>query len=191
MNYDEGLKERLNIIKIFERETINYEESIYALQKVKTRKIAKNIKNLPKEIQKKIYIYSIKRYYRNHLLRTPRFTLYNEYINHMNRMKKKVIIDNVHFLHLDCNTLPENKKYIVGCQCDYCVNYQSDLKEVVYKSVNGRLSRFINRLGGQGIDSFCNGVVSPNEFYEYDYHTYLSGYNFKKKALKKNPLYSL
>ena len=81
MNYDEGLKERLNIIKIFERETINYEESIYALQKVKTREMAKNIKNLPKEIQKKIYIYSIKRYYRNHLLRTPRFTLYNEYIN--------------------------------------------------------------------------------------------------------------
>ena len=56
MNYDEGLKGRLDIVKIFERETINYEESIYALQKVKTRKIAKNIKNLPKEIQKKIFI---------------------------------------------------------------------------------------------------------------------------------------
>ena len=57
MNYDEGLKERLNIIKIFERETINYEESIYALQKVKTREMAKKIKNLPKEIQKRsIYI---------------------------------------------------------------------------------------------------------------------------------------
>jgi hypothetical protein len=27
---------------------------------------------------------------------------------------------NIHFLHLPCNTLPDNKTYIVGCQCNTC-----------------------------------------------------------------------
>ena len=33
---------------------------------------------------------------------------------------KKCIIDNVHFMHLDFNTLPSYKKWIPGCQCNFC-----------------------------------------------------------------------
>ena len=36
-------------------------------------------------------------------------------------MKKKCIFDNVHFMHLECNTLQSTKEYIPGCQCDFCI----------------------------------------------------------------------
>ena len=39
---------------------------------------------------------------------------------------------NVHFLHLECNTLPENKQWIMGCQCDYCKDYDIDEKRKHY-----------------------------------------------------------
>ena len=31
--------------------------------------------------------------------------------------------NNIHFMHLPCNTLPENKKWIMGCQCSSCLEY--------------------------------------------------------------------
>ena len=34
-----------------------------------------------------------------------------------------VYCNNIHFMHLEFNTLPENKKYIMGCQCDFCKDY--------------------------------------------------------------------
>ena len=43
-------------------------------------------------------------------------------------------LNNVHFLHFDNNTLPENKKYILGCQCKFCKNYvKNNLKIVIYQ----------------------------------------------------------
>ena len=43
----------------------------------------------------------------------------------MNYVQKKLWeaqLHNIHFLHLPFNTLPENKKWIMGCQCDFCKN---------------------------------------------------------------------
>ena len=37
-----------------------------------------------------------------------------------NKGTSKTIFNNVHFLHLEFNTLPENKQWIPGCQCEYC-----------------------------------------------------------------------
>jgi len=31
-------------------------------------------------------------------------------------------VKNIHFLHLPFNTLPENKKWIMGCRCNFCIN---------------------------------------------------------------------
>ena len=46
-------------------------------------------------------------------------------------------LHNIHFLHLELNTLPENKKYILGCQCNFCKNYSKDnSEEVIYKLLN-------------------------------------------------------
>ena len=188
--YDEELKKRLDFNNILKEHIKNDREKVKLLKEIKNKEITLRIKTLPKELQMYIYIYSIKYFYREYTLQEPKFTIYNEYIKHINEMKRKVIINNVHFLHLDCNTLPENKKYIMGCQCNYCIHYQCDLKEVIYRSVNGSLVRFIKRLGGQNINNFCNGVVSPSDLYDgYEYHTYLRGYNFKKENILENPLY--
>ena len=42
-------------------------------------------------------------------------------------------INNIHFLHLDFNTLPENKKWIMGCQCKFCIEYEEDNMEICDK----------------------------------------------------------
>lgn len=45
------------------------------------------------------------------------------------RQQEKELFDarqqNIHFLHLPCNTLPGNKRYIVGCQCSSCTKDHS------------------------------------------------------------------
>ena len=42
--------------------------------------------------------------------------------------------ENIHFLHLPCNTLEEYKKYIMGCQCKFCLHdvpedYKKELRD--------------------------------------------------------------
>ena len=133
----------------------------------------------------------MKSFYKRYLLNKPKFTFHNAYVEHINEMKKKVIIDNIHILHLDCNTLPENKTYILGCQCDYCRSCSRKLKDKMYNDVRGKVHRFIKSINCTDIDCFCNGIMSPSDFYEYEYNTYFVGYNFKKDSffspLKENP----
>ena len=51
-------------------------------------------------------------------------------------LMEKSIIDNVHFMHLEFNTLPEYKKWIPGCQCDYCNLHHKTKVEEYEKIVN-------------------------------------------------------
>ena len=56
---------------------------------------------------------------------------YNHRI-YVEKQMYKCLFNNVHFLHLEYNTLPENKKYILGCQCNYCKSYfLNNCKEIV------------------------------------------------------------
>ena len=41
-------------------------------------------------------------------------------------------LKNIHFLHLSFNTLPENKRWIMGCQCDYCLQVNKQHKRIQY-----------------------------------------------------------
>jgi hypothetical protein len=180
--YAQELKDSMNVMGFIKNHQKEEERIKNELEIIKTKELTIRIKKLPKELRKHIYIFSMKFFYRNYLLETPRFTLYNNYMRHIGEMKKKVIIDNVHILHLECNTLPENKRYIMGCQCGYCKGVPREIKDEVYNSVDGRLSEFIKSIGSLegSYESFCNGVVSPSEFYDYDYNTYSFGYNFTK-----------
>ena len=81
---------------------------------------------------------------------------------------------------MECNTLPENKRYILGCQCGFCKGGPREIKDELYCSVNGSVSKFIQSIGGVNDESFCNGIVSPSDFYDYDYKTFSTGYNFMK-----------
>lgn len=203
MSYNETLCERLDLNKLLSRELVDSFIKKYAIEDVEEREVTKKIKNLPKEIQKKIYIYALKFFYREDFKNKPLFSIHNRYVGLITKMKKEVLVDNVHFLHLDCNTLPENKKYILGCQCDYCKSCPRSLKDKIYddlmrKPSNGLgVSSFLKTIDGSGIGNiagFCNCVFNPNDFYDYEYKSYLEGYNFVKDAyyspLKEDPLES-
>ena len=195
--YEKELKDSIDFKKILQRELKTDQKKNERLRIIKRQGLTKRIKKLPKELQKIIFIFSMKSFYKRYLLEKKRFTFHNTYIRHINGMKKKVLIDNVHILHLDCNTLPENKKYIMGCQCEYCKDYPRELKDEIYSHVRGKVVHFIKSIGGIDIDYFCNGVVSPSNFYEYEYDTYSVDYNFMKDGFyspldadpKENPIY--
>jgi len=200
MSYNERLYEVLDVKKMLSRELLDKVLEKYLLEDVEESELTKKIKSLPKEIQKKIYIYALKFFYREHFKNKPLFSIHNRYVGVINDMKKQVLVDNVHFLHLDCNTLPENKKYILGCQCDYCKSCPRSLKDEIYTDVMRkpyRVSSFLKTINGGGIGDiggFCNCVFNPNDFYDYEYKSYLEGYNLEKDAfyspLKEDPLES-
>ena len=52
------------------------------------------------------------------------------YIN--TKEKGKVYFKNIHFMHLEFNTLPENKKYISGCQCSFCLKERKNKNLYLY-----------------------------------------------------------
>ena len=141
MSYNQSLCDKLELKKMISREIIDDVIKKYTIENVKGRKITKKIKSLPKELQKKIYIYSLKFFYRENFKNKPLYSIHNRYVGVINEMKKKVLVDNVHFLHLECNTLPENKKYILGCQCDYCRSCPRSLKDEIYDNVMRKSSR--------------------------------------------------
>lgn len=200
MSYNPSLCNKLDLKKKLSRQLIDDVIKKHIIEDVKGRKITKKIKSLPKELQKKIYIYSLKFFYREDFNNKPLYSIHNRYVGVINEMKKKVLVDNVHFLHLECNTLPENKKYILGCQCDYCRSCPRSLKDEIYNNVMrkpSRVSAFLKTIEGAGIgdiSGFCNCVFNPNDFYDYEYKSYLEGYNFEKDAyfspLKEDPLES-
>ena len=195
--YEKELKDSIDFKKILRREIKTDKKKKERLRIIKRKGVTKRIKKLPKELQKNIFIFSMRTFYKRYLLDKKLFSFHNASIKHIERMKKQVIIDNVHILHLECNTLPENKKYIMGCQCDYCKGYPRELKDVIFCHVRGKVNRFIKSMNGNDIDTFCNGVVSPSEFYEYEYNTYAVGYNFMKEGFyspldddpKESPIY--
>ena len=91
-------------------------------QKLLCTDIKYMIQCLPKEIQKKLYIITWRNFWRDYVPKTAKPP---SWLNHMNYVKKSLWEakqKNIHFLHLPFNTLPENKKWIMGCQCDFCMN---------------------------------------------------------------------
>lgn len=85
--------------------------------------LKKQIESLPIEIQKKLYIYSMRFFWRDYVPLTAKVpTWYHRHIA-VERDLYDARDKNIHFMHLSFNTLPENKKWIMGCQCDHCKNY--------------------------------------------------------------------
>ena len=77
---------------------------------------------LPKDIQKRIYIMTWKGFWKEY---TPLISKPPSWLKHYNYVENilwQAKYKNIHFLHLPFNTLPENKKWIMGCQCETCLN---------------------------------------------------------------------
>ena len=197
ISYNQALSETLDFKKLIVRDILNEINNPIHLEKIRKKGIVKLITELPKEIQKKIYIFALKFFYREDIKNKPIYSIHNRYVGVINDMKKKVLIDNVHFLHLECNTLPENKKYIPGCQCDYCKFTPRKIKDELYDKImkeDHKVSAFLKTISSDisDIAGFCNCVFNPSDFYEYEYKSYLEGYNFKKDGfyshLEEDPI---
>lgn len=80
------------------------------------------IKSLPSVIQNKIYILSFRNFWRGYVPITAKTPSWLSHSNYVKNTLWEAQLNNIHFLHLPFNTLPENKKWIMGCQCDFCKN---------------------------------------------------------------------
>jgi len=78
--------------------------------------------SLPKEIQRKIYIKTWRLYWRHYIPKTAQIPSWTKRANWVQKQLWEARQKNIHFLHLPFNTLPQNKQWILGCQCDFCLN---------------------------------------------------------------------
>ena len=130
INYYENLK-RNNYAKEIRKKVqkiegnYNYSQFLTEEKKIyiKSLEITKNIEGLDDNIQKKIYFLRMRKYWKDINLSTIYRPFWYQYKAYLDKEKWKVYYNNIHFMHLEFNTLPENKKYIMGCQCDFCKGY--------------------------------------------------------------------
>lgn len=79
---------------------------------------------MPKDIQIKICIYTWRGFWRDYVPLTAKIPSWYKRKNYIEKTLWEAKQKNIHFLHLPFNTLPQNKKWIMGCQCDTCINDQ-------------------------------------------------------------------
>tara|TARA_Y100001958_G_scaffold158508_1_gene156591 strand:- start:6153 stop:6878 length:726 start_codon:yes stop_codon:yes gene_type:complete len=104
---------------------------------IKESELTKQIISLPKEIQKKLYILAMRNYWKYTAMNTIYRPMYYDYYSYVEKEKGKVYYDNIHFMHLEFNTLESTKEWIPGCQCDFCLNenhpkYTKEYKQSIY-----------------------------------------------------------
>jgi len=95
---------------------------IYLKRTFKKGNLKMKLSLLPNDIQKKIYIYSFKSFWRNYVPLTAKIPSWMGSKNYVKNTLWEAKLNNIHFLHLPFNTLPENKEWIMGCQCEFCIN---------------------------------------------------------------------
>ena len=79
-----------------------------------------NIKQLPPQLRNMIYIICMRNFWRQYIPLTSKVpTWYNLRLSQEEQLFH-ARQNNIHFLHIDSNTLPEYKNYIIGCQCHFC-----------------------------------------------------------------------
>ena len=134
--YNTKIKEQMDI-KNFQYQSHDkkrYDNLI--LDCIRSYAITKRIIQLPYDTQRRIYIFAMKNYWKNMTLNQPLRPIWCDYKKYLDNQLKRSIIDNVHFMHLEFNTLPENKKWIPGCTCNFCQNYKKNHRNEVDEILN-------------------------------------------------------
>ena len=75
---------------------------------------------LPIQIRNKLYIFCMKEFWKTYVPLTAKVPSWYNGAVRQQYMLHTARSDNIHLLHLSFNTLYENRKYIVGCQCHFC-----------------------------------------------------------------------
>ena len=102
------------------------------------------IKTLPRELQANIFIITMQNYWKEMTLKTPLRPIWYDSVSYMENQKRKAIFENVHFMHLECNTLEHMKSWIPGCQCEFCLNDKIvENKQEIYHNIYDNGSEFV------------------------------------------------
>ena len=108
-------------MRLKKKEKQKYREKCIFLKSSWKNKIA----FLPRDIQSKICIYTWRFYWREYIPLTASIPSWQIRANEVQKSLWNARQNNIHFLHLPFNTLPENKTWIMGCQCEFCIKNES------------------------------------------------------------------
>ena len=89
-------------------------------EKQQRRGFIKLLSKLPRDIQKKIYIICFRNFWREYVPLTAKIPSWYYRKIEIEREMFESRNNNIHFLHLSFNCIPEQKSYILGCQCEFC-----------------------------------------------------------------------
>jgi len=94
------------------------------------KELYENIQDLPTVLKHRLYIRTMREYWKDQgisiVSRVPSWYYRSVEID---KMLFEARNKNIHFMHLPCNTLPQYKSYIVGCQCDYCLYHAHPIEK--------------------------------------------------------------
>ena len=156
--YGIDFKNQMNILNFHVKKNNPLEREIKC-EIIKRSPFTKKLRTLPKEIQHMVYIFSMKRYWKDKMEETSLKPMWCDYKKFVDNEIKKSIIDNIHFMHLEFNILPEYKKWIPGCQCSHCMKYH-DYKINDYEKIINNESHF-------------NKIIQCNDFTPNFWNKYL------------------
>jgi|TARA_B110000902_G_C14013311_1_gene477361 hypothetical protein len=153
--------------------------------------LKKNISLLPLEIQKKICILSWRGFWREFVPITAQIpSWYNRKIM-IENMIYKARLNNIHFLHLSFNTLEENKKWILGCQCDFCNKIKYKYKRKYYDKLINNDNYFIDTMphsdtGNYNKEYYADSKIPYMIQYYYDPLCGSAYEDYDKYAIRTN-----
>jgi len=95
------------------------------LEKEETEKheLISQIAELPRDLKGKLYIHAMRNYWRNYIPLTAQVPSWRTRQIAVEKEMFDSRLQNIHSMHLSYNTLPENKTWIPGCQCEFCREY--------------------------------------------------------------------
>jgi hypothetical protein len=96
----------------------------------------RNLKMLPRDVQSKIYILRMRKFWRPYIPLTAQVPSWRKHKIEVDKEIWESKGKNIHFLHLSFNCIPRNKKWIMGCQCDFCLNPKSVSKYMRRRETN-------------------------------------------------------
>jgi len=140
--FKEDVKKQMNMDNFKIMEDPLEKEARIAVSKCS--KLSLRIKTLPRELQVNIFIITMQNYWKEMTLKTPLRPIWYDSVSYMENQKRKAIFENVHFMHLECNTLEHLKSWIPGCQCDFCLNDTTvENKQEIYRNIYDNGSEFV------------------------------------------------
>lgn len=109
------------IVKLSFRKLLFIDEELYD-----------NINSLPTQLRNRIYVLKMRDFWRDYVPLTARIPSWYPRYAKQQELLLECQLKNIHFTHLPCNTLDTNKRYICGCQCSFCSEYNDEYKVISY-----------------------------------------------------------